>query len=141
MMTLDPQINGQTTAYDLGLGRMLSTKTDYIGRALSQRPALNDPTRPRLVGLRPVDRLERLRAGAHLLPVGAPDTAAFDEGYVTSVAHSPSLGGWIGLGLLQRGPERIGEQVRAFDPVRGSDMLVEVCTPVFIDPEGRRCHG
>ena len=26
------EINGQTTARDLGLGRMMSTKKDYIGR-------------------------------------------------------------------------------------------------------------
>ena len=91
--------------------------------------------------LKPVDTRARLRAGAHLLPAGAPDTAAFDQGHVTSVAHSPTLERWIGLGLLARGPERLGERVRAFDPVRGGDTLVEVCAPVFVDPEGQRSHG
>ena len=36
------EINGQTTARDLGLGRMMSTKKDYIGRVMAQRPALLD---------------------------------------------------------------------------------------------------
>jgi methylglutamate dehydrogenase subunit C len=135
------ELNGQTTAYDLGLGRMLSSSKDYVGRALAQRPALRDPTRPRLVGLKPVDPTARLRAGAHLLPAGCPDTAAFDQGYVTSVAHSPTLGHWIALALLARGPERHGEQVRAVDPVRGGDTLVEVCAPVFHDPQGANAHG
>ena len=135
------ELNGQTTAHDLGLGRMLSSSKDYVGRALAQRAALCDPTRPRLVGLKPVDHTARPRAGAHLLPVGCPDTAAFDQGYVTSVAHSPTLGHWIALGLLARGPERHGEQVRAVDPVRGGDTLVEVCAPVFHDPSGVRVRG
>ena len=62
------EINGQPTARDLGLGRMMSTKKDYIGRVMAQRPALLDPDRPALVGFKPVDRKARLRAGAHFLP-------------------------------------------------------------------------
>ena len=34
------EINGQTTARDLGLGRMLSTRKDYVGRVMAARPAL-----------------------------------------------------------------------------------------------------
>ncbi len=60
---------------------------------------------------------------------------------MTSVAYSPTLGHWIGLGLLKRGPERIGERVRAYDPVRGGDVLVEVCAPGFVDPDGERLRG
>src|SRR5262249_51801714 len=54
------EINGQLTARDLGLGRMLSTRKDYVGRVLSQREALLAPDRPALVGLQPVDRTARL---------------------------------------------------------------------------------
>ena len=32
------EINGQTTARDLGLGRMMSGRKDYIGRVMAQRP-------------------------------------------------------------------------------------------------------
>ena len=49
------ELNGQTTARDLGLGRMMSTKKDFIGRVLAGRPALVDPERPALVGFKPVD--------------------------------------------------------------------------------------
>ncbi len=133
-----PELNGQTSARDLGLGRMASTKKDYIGRALARRPAFTDPERPTLVGFRPADRRERLRSGAHFLRLGKPAEVQFDEGYMTSVAYSPSLGHWIGLGLLRRGPERIGEIVRAHDPVRRGDIEVEICSPMFVDPEGER---
>ena len=53
-----------------------------------------------------------------------------DEGYMTSVAFSPMLGHWIGLGVLERGPQRIGERVRAYDPVRNGDVEVEFATRV-----------
>ncbi|TCT03531.1 sarcosine oxidase subunit alpha family protein [Aquabacter spiritensis] len=132
------ELNGQTSVADLGLGRMASTKKDHIGRVLSERPAFRDPDRPTLVGFKPVDPKDRLRAGAHFLRHGRSAVLANDEGYMTSVAFSPTLGHWIGLGLLARGPERIGETVRAYDPVRGADIPVEICRPGFVDPEGER---
>jgi methylglutamate dehydrogenase subunit C len=135
------ELNGTTTAADLGLGRMMSRKKDFIGRVLAQRPGLVDPERPMLAGIKPVDRTARLRAGAHCLAQSAPATLEHDEGYVTSVAFSPMLGHWIGLGLIKRGPARIGERVRAYDPVRDGDTEVEIVSPVFFDPEGKRLHG
>ena len=51
------------------------------------------------------------------------------------------LGHWIGLGVIARGAQRIGERVRAYDPVRNGDVEAEVCSPVFVDPEGARLHG
>lgn len=135
------ELNGQTTARDLGLGKMMSSKKDYIGRLMANRAALNEPERPSLVGFKPVDRRERLRAGAHFIGVGTAATMENDEGYMTSVAHSPHLNHWIGLGLIRCGAARIGERVRAYDPVRNGDILVEICSPVFVDPEGARLHG
>ncbi len=132
------ELNGQTTAHDLGFGKMLSAKKDFIGRFMAAREALTDPARPRLVGLRPLDRADLIRAGAHLIPKDAELVAKNDQGYVTSIAYSPSLGHWLGLGLLARGPERHGEIVRAFDPVRNGDVLVEVRPPCFIDQDGER---
>ena len=73
------------------------------------RPALPIPRARALVGLRPVDRTDRLRAGAHFLAVDGAASIENDQGYVTSVAFSAGLGHWIGLGFLARGPERIGD--------------------------------
>jgi len=135
------ELNGQTTAADLGMGRMMSKKKDYIGRVMANRPGLTDPARPVLVGLKPVDHQQRLRAGAHLLAPGAKPVAANDEGYVTSAAWSPTLGHSIALGLLTRGPERHGKRIILHDPVRGGDVEAEVCDPVFVDPDGVRLRG
>jgi glycine cleavage system aminomethyltransferase T len=131
------EINGTTTVGDLGMARMMSTKKDFIGRVLAQRPALKDPARPTLVGVKPVDSGAQLYAGAHLLLMGevSPRT---DHGYLTSAAFSPMLECSIGLGLLSRGPDRHGERMRAYDPVRDGDVEVEICSPVFFDPEGAR---
>lgn len=135
------ELNGQTTAADLGMGRMMSTKKDFIGRIMAQRPGLSDPSRPRLVGLKPIDPQSRLRAGAHLVPSGKAPVAANDHGYITSAAFSPTLGHSIALGLLRDGEDRHGDIVRVHDPVRSSDILAVVCSPVFVDPEGARLRG
>jgi sarcosine oxidase subunit alpha len=135
------EINGQTTARDLGLGKMMSTRKDYIGRVMAERPGLLVPDRPTFVGFKPVNREERLRAGALVIAEHAEPVARNDQGYVTSVAFSPTLSHWIGLGLLSGGPSRHGERVRAYDPLRGGDALVEVCNPVFYDPAGERLRG
>jgi len=134
------ELNGQTTARDLGLGRMMSTKKDYIGRVLAGRPALSDPGRPALTGFIPLDRKKRLRAGALFIIPGVEAIPAQVQGHMTSVCFSPALGHWIGLGLLARGPARLGERLRAYDPLRGEDVMVEVAAPVFVDPEGARLH-
>ncbi len=135
------EIDGRTTARDLGLGRMMSQKKDYVGRVLAERPALLDADRPRFVGFKPIDPNARLRAGAHLVPRGATMTAENDQGVITSVAFSPACGHWIGLGLLVRGPERIGERVAAADPLRNGNVELEVCSPCFVDPAGEWMHG
>jgi heterotetrameric sarcosine oxidase alpha subunit len=135
------EIDGRTTAGDLGLGRMLSTKKDYVGRVMAGRPALVADDRPTLVGLQPVAGAQRLRAGAHLVPRGAAQRAANDHGVVTSAAFSPSLDRWIGLGLLVGGTQRVGERLDAADPVRDSTIEVEVCSPCFVDPKGERLRA
>ena len=135
------EIDGRTTAWMLGLGGMVSGQKDAIGMRLSQRPEMVREDDLRLVGLRPVDRAAPLHAGAHLLTPGEPEDMAHDQGWTTSVAYSPSLGHMIGLGFLKRGAERMGERVRAFDPARGRDTVVEVCSPHHVDPEGERQRG
>ena len=137
------ELNGTTTAQDLGLGRMMSAQKDYIGKVLAGRPGLMAPDRPALVGVKPVRAGVRLTAGAHFLRLGAQPSLANDEGFVSSVAFSPTLGHWIGLGFLKGGPKRVGERVRAHDPLTGGevDVEVEVTNPVFHDPDGKRLRS
>ncbi|MBS0251863.1 MAG: sarcosine oxidase subunit alpha family protein [Proteobacteria bacterium] len=132
------ELNGTTTAADLGLGKMASTKKDFVGRVLAQRPGLVDPDRPRLIGFKPIDTAVRLRGGAHFIGKDEEPTAQNDQGYMTSVAYSPMLGHWVGLGLLARSEARMGEILKAVDPVRGESTLVQVVPAAFYDVEGAR---
>jgi sarcosine oxidase subunit alpha len=136
-----PELNGTTTADDLGLGKMMSKKKDFIGRVMAGREALTAPDRQVVVGIKPLDQKRRLRSGAHVVPKGAIPGPETDQGYVTSVCYSPMLEQWIGLGLVERGRERFGEVVRIHDPLRSEDYEAEICNPVFYDPEGARQRG
>ncbi|MCX7888707.1 MAG: sarcosine oxidase subunit alpha family protein [Rhodobacteraceae bacterium] len=135
------EIHGRVTADDAGLGGMMSRKKDFIGRGAAQREALVSPDREQLVGLRPVQPGRDLTAGGHLFEKGAQPVRENDQGYVTSVCHSPTLGSSLGLGFLRRGRARKGEIVRFVDHLRHADFLVEVTDPVFFDPEGGRARG
>lgn len=135
------ELNGQTDARMIGLEKMVSRKKDFIGAALLDRPEQLREDGLRLVGLRPVDPGANLTAGAHFFIPGDPEDMTHDQGWMTSVAYSPELGHSIGLGFLKRGHERHGEQVRGYSPVRGQDVMLEVCSPHHIDPEGDRQRG
>ena len=88
-----------------------------------------------------LDGTTMLRAGSHLLNQGAEAVIANDQGYITSAAISPSLGHPIALAMLANGPERLGETIRVYDPVRNGDTLAEIVAPVFYDPSGSRLHA
>ncbi|MCH2076943.1 MAG: sarcosine oxidase subunit alpha family protein [Rhodobacteraceae bacterium] len=135
------EIHGRTTAFDIGMGRMISPKKDCIGKTMAARPGLVDEDREQLVGLKPVDPKVSLTAGAHLYNDGTSPVAANDQGYVTSVAHSPTLGHDIALGFVRGGRDRMGETMRFWDGLRDIDTVVEICSPVFLDPEGEKLRG
>ena len=135
------ELNGQTTALNLGLAGMLAKKAqsaDSIGNVLSKRPEMNRDDAFRLVGLFPVDRSKDLHAGAHFLSQGKAASMANDEGWMSSVAWSPVLGHSIGLGFIKRGHERVGEVVTAYDALRENSMQVVIVSPHFVDPKGER---
>lgn len=135
------EINGTVTPADLGMGRMVSAaKADFIGRAMLAREGMQDPDRPALVGLRPLDPGATLRAGAHVLDKGAAATLANDQGYLTSAVFSPHLGSAIALGLVRRGPERHGEEVLVWDALRDAMTPAVLCPPCFFDPANERLH-
>ncbi|MFV0299787.1 MAG: sarcosine oxidase subunit alpha family protein [Paracoccus sp. (in: a-proteobacteria)] len=135
------ELNGTTTALNLGMGGMVSKKKDSIGSTLSEREGLNREDALMLVGFRPVNPSESFAAGSHFIAREAEANAANDQGYMTSVCFSPSLGHTIGLGFLKHGAARKGEVLRAVNPVQNAETLVEVVSPHFIDPEGERVRA
>ncbi len=135
------ELNGQTTAANIGLGRMVSKKKDSIGNTLSEREGMNTENDLALVGFMPTNKSVSLSAGAHFVSKGNEANTENDEGWMTSVAYSPSLECSIGLGFIQRGQDRMGDIVIAADPLRGGTTEVEIVSPHFIDPEGERLRG
>ncbi|GIR94011.1 MAG: hypothetical protein CM15mP95_0310 [Alphaproteobacteria bacterium] len=79
------ELNGTTTALNLGLDRMVSTRKDSIGAVLSRRDGLVVEDALKLVGFRPCrGPVTRCRLGSHLMSKYSPINAAHDQGYVTS---------------------------------------------------------
>ena len=132
------ELNGTTTALNLGMGRMVSKKKDSIGSTLSEREGMNTEDALKLVGFKPVDPNDPVPAGSHLMTKGTAVDAAHDQGYVTSACYSPNLGHHIGIGYLKSGDTRKGEIVRLVSPLTGIDHDVEVVSAHFVDPEGER---
>jgi len=135
------EIHGRTTAFDIGMDRMVSIKKDCIGKAAAARPGLNGETRQQLVGLRAKGPDHALSAGAHLFEAGAAATRVNSQGYVTSVCYSPTLDTYLALGFLANGSARHGEVIKLRDHLRDITQEVTVCDPVFFDPTGGRARG
>jgi len=133
------ELNGQTTAGDLGLGRLCKQTADYIGAALVQREALQSgDMRLELVGVKPVDSEQRLRNGAHLID---PDTDDHSLGFITSSTPATEQVGWVGLALLRGGHARRGQRLLAVSPVHGETCAVEITSPHHLDPENARVRA
>ncbi len=137
-----PELDGRTTADDLGLGRMMSVKKEFIGGRLAFREGLRAPDRKKLVGFVPSDGKTSLKQGAQV--VTDPDQVPPVEmiGHVTSTGFSPELGHPIALGFIKGGLEAWeGKTVHMSYPLRNLTVSMKVVAPVFVDPKGERLHG
>jgi len=132
------EIHGRVTAGDIGMGMMMSRKKDFIGKTAAMRPGLMEG-REELVGLKPVGAVKELNAGAFFFAEDAEPVRESQQGYTTSVGFSPELG-MLGLGFLKNGRERHGEVLKLVDHLRHVTTRVEICHPVFLDPEGSKAR-
>jgi sarcosine oxidase subunit alpha len=135
-----PELDGRTTARDLGMERLM-VGPDFIGKRMSKREALEDPGRPRLVGLLPVDRRQRLRAGAQIVEEPSSRIPLTMIGNVTSAVWSPNLGHSVALALVSGGLARKGQTLHALYPLAKEAVRVTVTDPIFLDPTGERLRG
>lgn len=135
------ELNGTTTALNLGMGQMVSKKKDSIGSTLSEREGLNTTDAVTLIGIRPVNKDDKVTTGGHLMTKDDPIDAKHDQGYVTSAAYSPTLNTSIGLALVKNGGDRLGETMVLASPLTGSEISVEIVSPHFVDPEGGRLRA
>jgi sarcosine oxidase subunit alpha len=139
-LVIGAEIDGRTTAGDLGMERLVNPNKWCIGKPLLSRPALNAPDRWQLVGLT-AKHGARMPRGAKIVadPEHAPPNPML--GHVTSWCDSPHVGASIALALVSGGRARHGETLWAVSPLVGTKVEVGVGPPVFVDPEGTRLRG
>lgn len=138
------ELDGRTTAADLGLGKLVRKSGGFQGAALAQRSALTDPSRPALIGLVAVDGISTIRAGSQLVAsdFSTREPALVDkQGFVSSSTPSAFLGHPIALGFLRDGASRYGEELVAASPISGEFTQVRVVSPVFVDSDNGRLKG
>ena len=135
------ETDGTVTPQDLGLDWAVSkSKEDFLGKRAQDRSFLASPLRWKLVGLEVVDGQDPLPCGAHAISDKKNMHGRFRAvGRVTSSYYSPNLKRPIALGLVERGPERMGEILEF--PLEEEIMKAKIVRPVFYDPEGTKLRG
>ena len=132
------ETDGTVIPQDLNLQWALSKKKeDYLGKRAHTRSYMADPNRWKLVGLETID--------GSVLPDGSYAIADGDnangqrntQGRVTSTYYSATLERGIAMGLVYKGPDRMGE-VLEFNKVDGTTVQAKIVDPVFYDKEGEK---
>ena len=134
------ELDGRTTAADLGFERMMKKDVDFVGKRLAERTALVSAGRKQLVGVvslngRPIPK------GAQIVEVNDSQPPAKSKGHVTSSCYSPLMDKEIGLALVADGRQVYGKEYYAASPLTGRSVPVEVVHHIFVDPEGERTRG
>ncbi len=133
------ETDGTVIPQDLGLSWAISKKKDdFLGKRAQQRSHMTDPNRWRLVGLETVDPQVVLPDGAYAVD-GTTRANGIKNmiGRVTSTYWSPTLKRSIAMGLVEHGPERMGDII-VFPTVTGEEIKTKIVDPVFYDKEGAR---
>ena len=132
------ETDGTVIPQDLNLNWALSKKKeDYLGKRAHTRSHMADPDRWKLVGLETVDG-SVLPDGAYAIADGENANGQRNtQGRVTSTYYSANLGRGIAMGLVHKGPERMGEVIH-FNTVAGGTIAAKIVDPVFYDKEGAK---
>ena len=134
------ELDGRTTAADLGFERMMKKDVDFVGKRLAERDALVSAGRKQLVGVvslsgRPIPK------GAQIVAEQDARPPATTKGHVTSSCYSPLMDKEIGLALIAGGRQIYGKELYAASPLTGRTVPVEIAHHIFVDPKGERTRG
>ena len=132
------ETDGTVIPQDLNLGWAISKKkADFLGKRGQERVNMTDADRWKLVGLETLDG-SVIPDGAYAV---APGTNANGQrntqGRVTSTYLSPTLGRGIAMGLVLRGPDRMGEVID-FAKLDGTVVQARIVDTVFYDKAGEK---
>jgi len=132
------ETDGTVIPQDLGLNWAISKKKDdYLGKRAQARGHMTSPERWKLVGLETLDG-SVIPDGAYAVAFGKNANGQRNvQGRVTSTYHSPTLGRGIAMGLVHKGPDRMGD-VLEFPKTDGSSVKARIVDPVFYDKAGEK---
>lgn len=127
---LDRETDGTATPFDLGLGKLVSSRKDYIGRAGLERPALTLANRRHLVGIMMDDKALVPPPGTHLILDPEELAPRRVVGHITSSGYSPSLRRSIALALVSAGEQHLGQTVYVL--MSGDGHVAHITAPDFL---------
>ncbi|MFK7854672.1 MAG: sarcosine oxidase subunit alpha family protein [Granulosicoccus sp.] len=131
--------DGSMTPYDLDHGWAVSNSKpfSFIGKRGMNRPDCLRQDRKQLVGLKTTDPKVDLPEGAQAVRDPLQNIPMTMVGHVTSSYYSAYLERRIAMAVITDGLQRMGELV--YFPLSSGDVIeAEICSPVFLDPEGKR---
>ena len=138
------ELDGRVSMDDIGLGKMMSSKKDFVGNVMAQRAAFVDPERVKMVGLVARQPGEQIIGGGILF---ASAEGPFDHhamlGYVTSVAaYSPLKERSIALGFVKNPAAWHGKTLYVVSHVHDRKIIeVQAESPHFYDPKNEKVMG
>ncbi len=138
LIMIGDETDGTIIPQDLNLQWALSKKKeDYLGKRAHLRSHMADPNRWKLVGLETLDG-SVLPDGAYAIADGVNANGQGNtQGRVTSTYFSPTLKKGIAMGLVHKGPDRMGEVI-SFTNIGGEPIKARIVDPVFYDKDGEK---
>ncbi|MFZ9478057.1 MAG: sarcosine oxidase subunit alpha family protein [Steroidobacteraceae bacterium] len=131
--------DGTLTPDDVGLAWAIGkSKLDFVGKRALARPSMQRSDRKQLVGLRTLDPQIVLEEGAQIVETPGQRAPMTLIGHVTSSYASATLGRSIAMAVVAGGRARMGQTL--YVPMPDGEIPVEVCSPVFHDPQGARLN-
>jgi sarcosine oxidase, subunit alpha len=132
------ETDGTVIPQDLNLAWAISKKKpDYLGKRAQERSHMVSAERWKLVGLETLDG-SVIPDGAYAVAEGVNANGQRNvQGRVTSTYYSPTLNKGIAMGLVHRGPDRMGEVI-AFPMVDGGEVQARIVDQVFFDKDGEK---
>jgi sarcosine oxidase subunit alpha len=132
------ETDGTVIPQDLGLSWAVSKKkADFLGKRGMERSNMVSPDRWTLVGLETLDGSVLVDGALAPLPGKNANGQQETQGRVTSTYFSPTLGKGIAMGLVHRGPDRMGE-ILEFQTATGGRVQARIVDPCFYDKAGEK---
>ena len=133
--------DGTVTPDDAGLSWAIGkNKADFVGKRSLERPSMKAANRKQLVGLRARRRRTLLEEGAQVTDKSrAEGSHEADRTHHLGLREQRPRNAPIALALIAGGRPRLGQTL--YVPMPGSEIEVEVTSPVFYDPKGERLNA